>query len=172
MSKLFSLYFMRHAEAGELDPRRWPDDSERPLTPEGVEQARKAAKGLRQSGLRVTKIYSSPYVRAKQTAEAAAKELKFDGKISFTDALTPHGDFDELKDILRGLGKDEKVLLTGHEPSISAFVSRLLVMDAGLPIQFDKAAVCRLDVTGRSPLETSLRWFLTPRLAKKLRTKK
>ena len=31
------IYLARHAAASEGDPERWPDDSERPLTPEGEE---------------------------------------------------------------------------------------------------------------------------------------
>ena len=169
MPKLYSLYFMRHAEAGVHDPRRWPDDSQRPLTGDGVKQARKAAAGLRRAGFRLTKIYSSPYVRARQTAEAAAIELEFDGKIIFTKAMEPDGNYGELEKIVLRLEDGEKVLFTGHEPSISSFVSRLLTEDASLPMVFEKSAVCRLDVTGRSPLKTKLRWFLPPRLAKKIR---
>lgn len=171
MPKALSLYFMRHAEAGEHDPRRWPDDSKRPLTDEGVDQARRAAKGLRAAGLRVTKIVSSPYVRARQTAEAAAKELRYEGKIDLTRALEPDGDFERLEDVLLEFDEGDQVLLTGHEPSISYFVSRLLIDDEGLPIQFSKAAVCRLDVVDRKALKTSLRWFLTPKIARKIRKK-
>ena len=165
-----ALYFMRHAEAGEHDSKRWPDDSQRPLTPEGLKQARKAAAGLRRSGLRLTRVYSSPYVRARQTAEAAAEELKFKEKIAFTPALEPGGDFGELEALLRKTDH-ETVLLVGHEPSIGHFVSCLLGEDDGLPIEFEKAAVCRLDVVSRSPLKATLRWFLPPRLAKQLRKK-
>jgi hypothetical protein len=40
------LYLVRHARAFQKDPDRWPHDSRRPLTPEGEEEFRLAARGL------------------------------------------------------------------------------------------------------------------------------
>src|SRR5215216_1931675 len=63
------LYIVRHAVAFGRDPDRWPDDSKRPLTPEGEEEFRVAARGLAQLASRVDAILSSPYLRAWRTAE-------------------------------------------------------------------------------------------------------
>ena len=40
------VVLVRHAIAAERDPSRWPDDRERPLTRQGEERMRRAAKGL------------------------------------------------------------------------------------------------------------------------------
>jgi phosphohistidine phosphatase len=63
------VYLVRHAAAFERDPDRWPDDSQRPLTPEGEEEFRLAARGLARMASRVDAILSSPYRRAWRTAE-------------------------------------------------------------------------------------------------------
>ena len=42
-----SVYLVRHGPAGHYDPTRWPDDRERPLTPDGIPRFREAARGLR-----------------------------------------------------------------------------------------------------------------------------
>ena len=62
------LLIVRHAIAFERNPRRWRDDGERPLSPEGMVRARKAATGLRHVTERPECMLSSPLVRAWQTA--------------------------------------------------------------------------------------------------------
>lgn len=161
---------MRHAEAGDHDPSRWPDDSQRPLTEEGLKQARDAAKGLRRSGLRVTKIVSSPYARARQTAEAAARGLDYEGKIELARAMEPGGTPERLEKEIEKLEDGDRALFVGHEPSISAFMAALSG-GGGLSVEFKKAAVCRLDAVSRAPMRFVLRWFLTPRLAARLEKK-
>jgi phosphohistidine phosphatase SixA len=42
-----TLYLVRHADADHADASRWPDDSKRPLTEDGMQKFRAAAKGLR-----------------------------------------------------------------------------------------------------------------------------
>ena len=41
------LYLVRHAIAFNPDPTQWPDDSQRPLTPEGQKRFKRAARGNR-----------------------------------------------------------------------------------------------------------------------------
>ena len=63
------LYLVRHAPAFQKDLDRWPKDSERPLTPEGEEEFRLAARGLARMVPRADVILSSPARRAWHTAE-------------------------------------------------------------------------------------------------------
>src|SRR5580698_4658247 len=65
---LMDLLIVRHAIAFERNPRRWRDDGERPLSPEGMVRARKAAAGLRQITERPQCVLTSPLMRARQTA--------------------------------------------------------------------------------------------------------
>ena len=65
------LLIVRHAIAFERNVRRWRDDGERPLSPEGMVRARKAAAGLKYIAERPQCVLSSPLVRAKQTAAVA-----------------------------------------------------------------------------------------------------
>ncbi|HEY7678606.1 MAG TPA: hypothetical protein VIG69_16145 [Candidatus Methylomirabilis sp.] len=44
-ASLMDLYLVRHAFAGKRDPARWPDDTQRPITPEGARRFRQAARG-------------------------------------------------------------------------------------------------------------------------------
>ena len=54
------LYLVRHAPAFRRDPHRWPHSSRRPLTPEGEEEFRLAARGLATIVHRVDVMLSSP----------------------------------------------------------------------------------------------------------------
>src|SRR5207249_7220892 len=59
---------VRHAVAFERSATRWPDDAERPLTPEGAERARKAALGLKRIADPPARVLASPLSRAQETA--------------------------------------------------------------------------------------------------------
>ena len=62
------LLIVRHAIAFPRDAGRWPDDTGRPLTVEGVKRARRAAAGLKRIVKRPTLVLTSPLVRARETA--------------------------------------------------------------------------------------------------------
>jgi phosphohistidine phosphatase len=58
------LYLVRHAIAGDADPSRWPNDSDRPLTPAGEKRFRRAARGLGRIVPKVDVVLSSTFARA------------------------------------------------------------------------------------------------------------
>src|ERR1700758_583489 len=62
------LLIVRHAIACERDAQRWPDDTERPLSPRGVLRARQAARGVKRLVPRPARVLTSPSLRAQQTA--------------------------------------------------------------------------------------------------------
>ena len=72
-------------------------------------------------------ILSSPFLRARQTAEIVAKSLKLKKRLAFSDALTPDGD---PKTLIRQLNElkpaPENILLVGHEPYLSRLVALLI----------------------------------------------
>ncbi len=69
------LYFVRHGEStANLDQEFSNSGWRHPLTKVGVEQARTAANSL--SGPQIERIYSSPVMRAVQTAQILAEGLR------------------------------------------------------------------------------------------------
>ena len=68
------LYLVRHAVAYKRDYERWPNDADRPLTPEGEEDFRAVARSLGRIVPEVEVLLSSPYVRAWRTAEILDEE--------------------------------------------------------------------------------------------------
>ena len=67
-----TVYLVRHAKAGSR--KAWTSDDElRPLSKAGKAQARALAKRLAGEG--ITRVFSSPYVRCRQTVEPLAERI-------------------------------------------------------------------------------------------------
>src|ERR1043166_1236674 len=87
---MLELYLIRHGVAAERG-KDWPDDSKRPLTPEGIAKLRKAARGLNAVDVGFDQIVTTPRVRARQTADVFAEELRENPPVATPDALAPAG---------------------------------------------------------------------------------
>jgi phosphohistidine phosphatase len=158
------LYFLRHAIAADREDWTGRDDAARPLTPEGSKRMEKAARGMKRLGLRFDRIASSPLTRALQTAKIVADALGHKGLFDRSAPLGPGAGFPELLKFLGGLGPREKVLLVGHEPGLSGFVSQFLAERGRLALEFKKGGLLRVDFseTPRAGQGT-LKWFLAPK---------
>ncbi|MBI5772547.1 MAG: phosphohistidine phosphatase SixA [Verrucomicrobia bacterium] len=153
------LYFLRHAEA--LDGL---DDAARPLSPRGKKQADRLARFLCKAGIEFDAAFSSPLVRARQTAERMLKITNKERrlKLAMDDALlngTSQREFDRW---LGQLPAVEKVLLVGHEPSLSARVRHLLggPDEAALKLSKGALACVELGATGNG----ALKFLIAPKL--------
>ena len=111
-------------------------------------------------------IISSPYVRAKQSADLAKEVLGFKDDLLVSEALVPEADpqdiWQEIRTVHRGSGC---ILLASHEPLMGRCLGFLL----GAPdllVDFKKGAIVRVDLEnfGLHP-RGILRWMLIPKLA-------
>lgn len=162
------LYLLRHGIAVEPGTRGFEEDSTRPLTPKGRRQLRKSAGAMKELAGEFDLILSSPLVRAKQTAEIVAKELKLKKCLRFTNALAPGG---AVTILLRQLGREkpapQKVLLVGHEPDMSRLISLLVTGGPQLQVDFKKGGLCKLEAEKlRAGQCAKLIWLLTPKQMK------
>ena len=143
-------------------------DADRPLTPKGKRQLRQVANAMKNMDLCFNLILSSPFLRARQTAEIIAKLLKLKKRLAFSDELTPDGD---PKALIRQLNElkpaSENVLLVGHEPYLSRFISQLLAGSENMEIDFKKGGLCKLEMASlRFGRCAALVWVLTPKQMK------
>src|SRR6516164_9711785 len=114
------IYLLRHGLAVERGTSGYNNDADRPLTDEGERKLQDIARAMRKMELDFDLILSSPYTRARQTAEIVAHGLKARKELEFSDSLTPDGSARELIESLNRLRpKPESVLLVGHEPHLS-----------------------------------------------------
>lgn len=105
-------------------------------------------------------ILTSPYKRAAQTAEIAAKVLQV-SRTDTTSALLPSAKPETLWKELTSYSDVDRILVAGHEPHVSRLLSFLLGMEA--PVEIKKGALLRLQVA-RPPAapQALLKWLIAP----------
>ncbi|MGH8181551.1 MAG: phosphohistidine phosphatase SixA [Steroidobacteraceae bacterium] len=124
------LLILRHAIAFPRDPKRWADDSERPLTMEGVKRARRAAAGLKRIANRPALVLASPLVRARDTAAIFAQAAHWPEAVECA-ALSPAGAPEDVLEMLRRRGaKADCVAVVGHQPHLGRLLALCLRGDA------------------------------------------
>lgn len=164
------LYLVRHAVAAERGPD-YPDDRLRPLTDEGVTKFARAVAGLREIGVTLDVVLSSPLQRARETADLLVAGLRPKPKLVVVEALAPDHTLAEVmaavaKVASTGRGAS-RLALVGHEPDLGEMAAKLL--GARGTVEFRKGAVCRIDVDRAMPSGPgTLRWFLPPRVLRGL----
>jgi phosphohistidine phosphatase len=145
------LWLLRHGEAVPHDSK---PDPERELTARGERQSGAAGAALARLGVEFTAIYSSPKVRALDTARLAAQSLNLEPEVE--DVLANGFDVDDAVELLARHDADARVLVVGHEPSFSQ-----VVYDAtGGRIDFKKGGIAAIRMRGR---EGELIALLRPR---------
>ncbi len=110
-------------------------------------------------------ILTSPYTRAVQTAELAAKVLEVQAEIVRTDALRPESTPQAVWSEVRTYKSEGSILLAGHEPLLSQTISYLLAASSVI-VELKKGALARIDLerlTGEP--RGLLQWLLTPKVS-------
>lgn len=160
------LLILRHGEAGRSSSSS--GDSKRSLTDEGKQEIVDLSNGLKSLEIKIDYVLTSPLLRAKQTAEIAAKSLKYKGKIEEINALKPEGSRLEFYSVLSKLKQDSVVLVVGHEPYLSEMISEG-ISQSSCRIRLKKSGLARMRVISTLPkIKGDLRWLLTPKLLRKL----
>jgi len=159
------LFFLRHASAGHHLANQARDEK-RPLDPQGIEQCTQMGRALNTMDVHVDAVISSPLKRATQTASLVANEIGFDGKLQFTPALRPDAQMDAFRELLERNAKLEAVLVVGHNPSLSQFLSLLISEGASdNSVELKKCAVARVDLSSGMGM---LKWVVTPKVVQAL----
>ena len=130
------LWLLRHGEAEPHDAR---SDDARRLTPRGEDQSRAAGRALAAMEIVFQAVYTSPKVRARDTAALACEAL---GSEALEHAPLREGF--SVDDALELLHADERVLVVGHEPDFSQVVHDL----TGARIDMKKGGVAGVRLDG------------------------
>jgi phosphohistidine phosphatase len=157
------VYIARHAWAGERGDSRWPDDSLRALTPEGIERYTQVVEVLKDRGFEPSHIATSPYTRCRQTAEIIANGISGRPAIDELEALEPGSNLDSLIDWTNDRdGAD--VCWVGHSPDVEELAA-VLISDNGANIRFAKGAIAAIEFNGPAQVAGGeLRWLATAKL--------
>ncbi len=148
---------VRHGEA--VDPYEADTDGQRWLTARGRSTVRSVGGVVAEMGVRFDRIYTSPLVRAVQTAEILAATTAFDGLLEVWPALAGGTTTSALAVLDRSFAGDV-VALVGHEPLIRSMAAQLL--GAHVP-GFYPGMMCTM-VAG--PERHAFEWAIDPRGAR------
>jgi phosphohistidine phosphatase len=133
------------------------------MTERGVGRVRDEVAGLKKLGVAVDEIFTSPLVRAKQTAQLLAEGLAGKPAVKVLEALAPgHAPTSVMAQLARA-ARRRRIAIVGHEPGIGELAAHLI--GAGRSLTFKKGGVCRIDVESLSSRRPgALGWFVTPKL--------
>lgn len=157
-----NLYLIRHAIA--VEEAEGIEDAARPLTDKGIKKMRSIAKGLRKMDAEFDLILSSPYIRAKETAEILADVFKMKKNIAYSDNLVPMGDPDLLISEINEKYSVGSIALVGHEPHLSNLTGFLVSENAKADVAYKKGGVSLLAADDlRHARSATLELLLTPK---------
>jgi phosphohistidine phosphatase len=146
------LTLVRHAAA--IAPPSG-GDADRTLSLAGRADIRTTGEALAWRRIEPSYVWTSPLVRAVQTAELLAQALQYEGPVEVQRALVPDGSAGELFAQLAALEANADVLLVSHEP----FTSDLSAVLLGLAVSgFATAAAFRFDLERPEPGHGQLLW--------------
>ena len=167
-----NLYILRHASAGvrRVNPVL---DRKRPLDKEGKRHCLQLAHVLNATKLQFDLIVSSPLKRCMQTASLVGTETGYEAQIVSSAALAPDATFAQFQKLLNECAEYENVLLVGHNPNLTGFLTSLLSPIATGPerrntppfARLRKGSLARLNLA-RGP--ATLQWLLDPRTVRAL----
>ncbi len=158
------VYLVRHAIAVPRDSVAGLDDASRPLTDKGIDRMRRSVRGLDKLNVSIEEIWTSPLLRARQTADILAESRHFNGHSKTVNALAPGGDLNLLVRDLRQAGRTTSIALVGHEPDMGELATLLLTGLTASVIPFKKGGVACIEIDDLSPpIRGELLWLLTPK---------
>lgn len=123
------LTFLRHGIAIDREDPECPPDFERYLTPKGIKRMKMIAAWLKARHISYDHIFSSPYVRALQTAEIVAETLGLQAQLEVREQLGCGARLTDMQNVLESAKPDGHYLLVGHEPDLGSAVGQLIGAD-------------------------------------------
>lgn len=131
---------VRHGHAAPSSPA---GDADRPLTHAGLAAVRALARSLPLSPGPPPRVFASPLLRARQTAEALVREAALPGPIESLPELVPEGVAAAVLPALVAHGVTEgQVVLVGHMP----LLGHLTALLADEPLSFQPAQLVRVEL--------------------------
>ena len=154
------IYIVRHGDSGLVT--RGMSDADRKLTSKGELQAQRIGIALRMMNEVPEVVFTSPLVRALQTAEIAVHAMadkRSEPPVHTSNSLTlgvPVGD------VLRAMPGDlHSVMMVGHNPTLGALVGILVGGLHGTLIDIENGSIICLETYGSPrPGTANLNYFL------------
>lgn len=159
------IFLLRHGEAEDVKDTSEKDDFYRKLTKEGKLKTKRLSLFFNDLNEEINLALTSPYLRAKETAEIFTENLSQDIEFKTVDFLSCGT---SSKEILKGLlpyTSYKNVLLVGHAPDLELFLGRLVGAER---VKLKKGALAKVLMENSVELTGELEWLITPKIASKL----
>ncbi len=138
------LYIARHAWAGERGDPRYPDDSLRELTENGIRRYTKVVEALADRGFKPACIATSPYTRCRQTADIIAEHVSGKPQIDELEALEPGSELEPLIEWSHEHAENDRdICWVGHSPDVERLTAEI-IGDGAARIRFAKGAIAAI----------------------------
>jgi phosphohistidine phosphatase len=162
------IYLLRHGVAE--DHRAGVRDEERALTAAGERQLAAAAAAWRRVVRAPDVVFTSPLLRARQTADALCDALAHRPERRVTDAMLPGAAAGEMVRLLEAelFAKTPSVALVGHEPHLGCVLGALLASQPRLAVPLQRGMLVGLQAEGATCLVAGLRFALSQEAAASL----
>ncbi len=158
------LYFLRHGEAGH----KAPSDFDRELTDAGERTSKAVGSLCKKMNLRFSAAFTSPLVRAKQTAGLVLGKLP-DIPLEETEYLTPDSDPKNLLGMMKPFTSESRILFVTHEPFASTCISTLISGTESARIVMKPCSIACVETDGvPSRGNGKLLWLLHPEVTEML----
>ena len=148
------LYFLRHGIAEDLTS----SDFARELTPRGRRRVKKSAAVMQALGLQPNRIYSSPRLRSRQTAELVAQALGMD--VDLAESVNFGFDLADARRLCANCEPDAEIMFVGHNPDMSWVVNEL----TGVNVAMKKGGLARVDAPIAEADAGELVWLIAPKV--------
>jgi phosphohistidine phosphatase len=153
---------VRHGIA--VEPGDWEGTEEnRPLTEKGKRRVRQAAEGMAVLDCKPTHLFTSPFVRAYDTAKLLRAIVCPTVKVETREELSAGTKPERLVGLFGTLPLDAVVVCVGHEPQLGEVISLLLCGKALPNFPLKKAGAALVELEGViKPGQGRLCWWLQP----------
>lgn len=156
------LYLIRHGVAA--DGSEHISDADRPLTREGVKKFHRTVEGFMTLDPPIDLIFSSPFLRARQTADILAHQIeaaqRYPISVRISDCLAPPDDLQTFLSNVRTINPAARgVAAIGHEPILSRWIAGLCAQGHGA-FEMKKGAIAGMELS--SDMHSAELFMLAP----------
>lgn len=153
------FYLIRHGKAGY----NAPSDDARPLTAEGVQQAKNNGALFDKLGITPSAIYTSPRLRAQQTAQYIGEALDIAPEIN--EACNFDFSAQQALMLAQNFTPDAILVFVGHNPSMSQAVTDL----TGARVDLSPCSLAYVtNIIPTASQYATLKWLVTPKIVASL----
>ncbi len=140
------IYIIRHGVAAEIDSEI-VEESFRYLTIHGRNHCRIVAQRLKDMKVNFDAVFSSPLVRAVQTAEVFATVMKYDHEIKTAIELIGGSTFNRFLQLIKRNSHYNRIAIFGHAPDVNTFSLNLIKDNPikNIQLNFKNSSVCKIN---------------------------